>query len=541
MGNAMKGTFAWVLENLTTPGKQLLLAQTAIAASMSLTNQPGASPATGQHLHLAITGNTAVGSVTVAGKDVNGNNISETISNIPIYNAANSQHPNVNDFEYCTQNVYASVNANGITTTGLTNGFITIYGGQAAKILIPSEVDIDPPIYEEYDPKEHRGLVYEATNIQQGVQKVDWSVKQSLYPENSLIIPHAFASASPTVTTIPASPTVLKAATAVSTGPFGLTTAPTGPGMLLQVVVTSAGAAGTIVVVGTNPAGQSITETIVASGNGTFYSSNTFASVGASGISFTGLTGGSAAFNGVVAYDYVFLPAEQVYSLAGEDYTGTDTANITLMTPTDFELSQDVKKAVELTVKGFAQDWQAIGDRTTANMTGSRGVQLGQPLDKPLTGWQSQIFIDPVPGSGGTVGATQFMDLNTLKLAVKTPAEPEYNATNSQLMTGVYRNQIGGTIDLSINFKNLVQAENFRTNGKMILVIKYLGPVLGTNAGSLVQKAWIFYVAAKYKAVKRKRAGKVTADIQGTIEYEPSLGYGLKIEVICTQPPTLPN
>jgi hypothetical protein len=543
MGTGMKGTLAIGLENLNLQGKQPLLAQTAITATMSLTSQ-GVFGVAGCRYHVIVFGNTTTGSVTLTGLDVNGNAQNETISNIPIQSVG-GQHPLVNDFEFGSVNVYRSINASGVTTTGLANGFIVIYGCQAPKILVPSEWDADEK-YEEYSPKEHRGLVYQDTNVQQTVKTVDWQLKQSLYTENSLYVPYAALNSAPTITTIPASATVLKAATAVSTGPFGLTTQPTAPGQLLQAIVTGSSAVGTIVIAGTNSLGQATTETIVANGNGTngngtYYSSNSFSAVNTTGISFTGLTAGSAAFNGVFALDYVFLPSDSIYTLCAEDFDGTDSSILSMLVATDLEISQDVKKAVEITLKGFSQDLIPIGDRTTTNMLVTRVLQLGQPLDKPLTGWQSLIYIDPVPGVGGTPGTTQFMDLNTLKLAIKLPADPEFNATNSQIMTGFYRDQISGSFTMTINFKNLLQYEQFRQNGIQVFVIKYLGPVLGTNAGALVQKAWIFTIAAKYKAVKRKRGKKVEADIEGIMQYEPSLGYGFKTEVITTQAPTLPN
>jgi hypothetical protein len=543
MGTGMKGTLAIGLENLNAQGKQPLLPQTAIAPTMSLTSQ-GSFGVAGCRYHIIVFGNTTTGSITLTGKDVNGGALVETISNIPVPSPA-GQHPLVNDFEWGTTNVFSSINASGITTTGLANGFIIILGCQAPKILVPSTWDADET-YQQYSPKEHRGLIYLDTNIQQGVKKVDWQLQQSLYTENSLYVPYASISAAPTITTIPATPTVLKAATAVSTGPFGLTTQPTGPGQILQVIITASAAVGTIVIVGTNSLNQATTETIVANGNGsngngTYYSSNSYSAVGATGISFTGLTGGSAAFGGAFALDYVFTPSDSIYTLCAEDYTGTDSSILPLLVATDLEINQDVQKQVDITLKGFAQDLIHIGDRTTQNMVLSRVLQLGQPLDKPLTGWQSLIFIDPVPGVGGTPGATLYGDLNTLKLILTLPADPEYNATNLQTMTTFFRDQISGSFTMSINFKNLLQYEQFRQNGIQVFQIKYLGPILGTNAGALVQKAWIITVAAKYKAIKRKRDKKVSADIDATMQYEPSLGYGVKFEIITTQAPTLPN
>lgn len=161
MGTSAKGTLGVVLENLSTPGLQLLYTG-AVSASFSLTTQPSGS--TGMRLLILVQGNTATGTVSVAGLNVAGGSINETTPTIALPPAG--QNSVVSESEYVTTNVFASVNSSGVTTTGLTNGVITIYGIQAAKYLIPCIADLERD-YKYFTPKEARGLLDEETSMQQ--------------------------------------------------------------------------------------------------------------------------------------------------------------------------------------------------------------------------------------------------------------------------------------------------------------------------------------------------------------------------------------
>src|SRR5689334_11471380 len=147
MGTSALGTLGVVLENLNSPGI-VQLYNGAVSASFSLTTQPSGS--TGMRLLVIVQGNTATGTVSIAGTVLSGSS-PETTPTIPIPPAG--QNSLVSAYEYVTVNVYSAVNASGVTTTGLTNGVITIYGIQAAKYLIPSIADIEKD-FDYFVPKE---------------------------------------------------------------------------------------------------------------------------------------------------------------------------------------------------------------------------------------------------------------------------------------------------------------------------------------------------------------------------------------------------
>lgn len=91
------------------------LASTAVSGSpLSLTTQPVAP---GEFLIFSFSGTSVAGTVAIAGTDINGNAQSETVT-IPANNSGN----------YYSANLYKSVNASGLTITGLTAGSITVTG-----------------------------------------------------------------------------------------------------------------------------------------------------------------------------------------------------------------------------------------------------------------------------------------------------------------------------------------------------------------------------------------------------------------------------
>src|SRR5439155_4517138 len=149
----------------------------AVAGTLSLTTQPSGS--TGMHLLIHVEGNTATGTVAVAGTVLAGSS-PETTPTIPLPPAG--QNSVVTAFEYVTIATFTAVNASGVTCTGLTNGVITIYGIQAAKYLVPSIADIEKD-FDYHSPKEARGLLDAETSMQQKINKTQISkIDQGLYP-----------------------------------------------------------------------------------------------------------------------------------------------------------------------------------------------------------------------------------------------------------------------------------------------------------------------------------------------------------------------
>jgi hypothetical protein len=411
-----------------------------------------------------------------------------------------------------------------------------------------------------YSPVEQRGLMVRDTAIQQLIKQVDIAkLEQTFYPDNCLWLPYMLTGSAPTVATIPASPTVLKASTTVVSGPWSLTTQPNtlGPGQLLQFVVTGSSAVGTIVVAGTNIYGQAITETILAgvpgaaNGNGTFYSQQVFASVNSNGVSFTGLTSGSVAVNGITAESYTFngdSTSNTVYSSTIEWYTGTDAISYPFFFLTDATLEGGTEKETKLTAKGMAQDSLVIGNRTTSPLTASTAsVQIGtigafsnlwQPFDIGLAGWQTAVYIDSLSGTAGT---TQYSSVLDWKLDFKVPQKPSYPAVNWQRFQKVYRQQRETTLDLTIDFADELQYEQFRqTFNKQFVQFQFIGPYLGSTGGTIYTKSWTMTFLTRWVSIKRdtSKMEKVEAKLQGRVEYTPSLGYDYKIVVQNTTPPT---
>lgn len=532
MGTAAKGTLGIVLENINNPGPQLLYSG-PVSASFSLTQQPTGS--TGMRLYVLVQGNTTTGTVSIAGTGVGGGTPSETTPTIPIQGAG--QALQVNDFEYVSTNVYATVNASGVTTTGLTNAKIIIYGIQAAKFLIPCVADIEDP-YDYHNPVEARGLLDKETKSLQLIKKPAISkIDQALYPEDSLFAAYMGVSNNPTVATIPASPTSL--ATAAVASPISLSTQPTAPGMCLIFTVTGASVAGTITITnGVNQYGIPVTETISASGNGTYYSKNVYSSVPASAITVTGLTGFSIAITGVYGWQYTFTPdLNSLYSAALEWYTGTDSTAVPQGYLTDLEFAFSTEKETTLSVKGGAWDLLPIGNRSTNPLSASLVSSLAQPLDLPMVGWQTAIYVDALSGTPAT---TAYSSVTEGKVSIKVPQKPIYTATAIQNFNRLYRGQREAMLTAKIDFASLDQFEAYRQNIKQFIAFQFFGSYIGSVAGTIYSKSWTWIFPAQYTKFKRDatKLDNVVADLEAKGIYENSVGYGHKLVVVCQQPPT---
>jgi hypothetical protein len=534
MGTAAKGTLGLVLENIASPGPPLLYSGPA-SASFSLTTQPNGS--TGMRLFIIVQGNTTTGTVTIVGTAPGGSAATETTPTIPIQLA--SQSAQVNAFEYVTTAIYSTVNASGVTITGLTNAQISIYGIQTAKFLIPSLAQFSNP-YDYFSPQEARGLLDRDTKNLQLIKKstID-KLDQALYPENSLFAAYMGVSANPQVSTIPAAPTSLKASALVSGSPISLTTQPTPPGMVLIFTVTGASASGTINITGVNQWNIAVNnEVITASGNGTYYSANVYSSVAASGITFTGLTGGSVTITGVYGWQYVFTPdLNSLYSAALEWYTGTDSDAIPWGYLTDLEFSFDTSKETSVSLKGGSWDVLPIGNRSTNPMSASQVSPLGQPMDLPMVGWQTAIYVDALSGTPGT---TPYSSVTDAKVSIKVPQTSIYTATNSQRYSRLYRGQREVSFTANIDFASLDQYEAYRQNLKQFIAFQFFGTYIGSVGGTLYSKSWTWIFPAQYTKFTKDptKLENVTAALDAKGIYEPSVGYSHKLIVVCQQPPT---
>lgn len=528
MGTAAVGSIGFAFEPLATPGEQVdnanaILAYGAVAATTSATNQPSGS--SGMRLHIYVYNNTATGTVTVSGKDLSGNSVSETTPTIPVTNpAALTQEQG--RFDYVTKQVYASIDSSGITTTGLTGGNIKIGGIAAARYLMPATAKIIAK-YGQTNPDEHRALPDMTTHKIQTVKDVDVELEQILYPDESLWVAYALLNnaVSGSITTSPGTATSLLSSTAVAGSPLSLTTQPTAPGMKLIFVVTSASGSGTIALTGTDVYGHAATETIAGSGNGTYYSTNTYSAIAASGIAVTGFTSGSVAITGVYGWNRTFLPSVNPFSTCVEFYTGTDSVCAPYTVFEEWGLDFDVEKEFKLSTKGVAQDRLIIGDRTQASFSDSRVVNLAQPTDYPLAAWRTIVSIDPITG---TPGSTTFGDLLSGKVTFKSPLKAVHKATNKQVFNTVYRKKFSLEFEAKIDYTNVLQVEQFRSDYKQYIQFQFLGRnVGGGNYQSIT--LIIPFKYTKFEVTSTPSSDYVEADIAGIAEYDPTIGGSFKL------------
>lgn len=571
MGTPILGYIGLALESLTNPGAQLLMADTAVSAfPASLSTQPngvsGQSGYSGMRLLIIIKGNTATGTITATGKDFSQaqNPLAETTNTIPV--AGTASNP-TGTYYYLTSAVYSAINSSGITVSSLTNGVVRIYGIQAASKLEPAMVDIEekfPP----FSPEEQRGLTSRDTNIIQLIKEVTvGKIEQVFYPDTGLFFPFQVMGSTPNKVTMPASPTVIKSSTAVSSFPITSYTAQPntiGPGSLIQLVVTGSSAVGTVTVLGTKAlTGEVISEVVqcglpgAANGNGTWYTYQVFASLDTvTGLTATGLTSGSVAVNGIIGEQYTWLGADsgtgassQLATAALEWYTGTDAIAASFVYFEEATLEGATEKEMKWSGKGRGQDMISIGDRTVTPMTANTaavtiGTSIGgfstlwQNFDITVAGWQTNVWIDVLSGTPGTTAYNSVLDW---KITFKTPQKPSYPATNRQTYSKAYRQRRETEIDLTVIFDDIIQYEKFKQNFvKQLVNIQFLSNAyMGVYNSTPTFKNWNFIFAAKIIEAKRDTSKeKVEGKFKLKCEYTPSLGYEYKCIVQNQVPPT---
>lgn len=528
------------LEPSGASGKQLLLAQTAIAATLSLTTQP--SGGQGQHIQVLIIGNTATGTVTITGKDINGNNINETSYTFPTAPSTNLGYQS-----WTSKQAFGSVNASGVTSTGLTNAAIIIFGCYAGKYLVPVDMSAEDKL-PLYSPADKRGIGVKNIRLVQldktvTIDKFD----STLYPFADLWFGYAFVDASPTIATVPSTPTVLMTATAFSSAPFSLSTQPKFPAQRLLLTVAGNSVAGTITITGQDQNGNNATETITvpagSGGNKIYYSSNRYSAVNNNGITVTGLTsaatltvGGAFAFNYTFTCDGINLG---LASLALEWYTGADGIVIPYAIMEDGSIDWQKDKEMKLTAKGEAQDFLPVGNilANSINANGNPFAALTQPVDLPVVSWPGLFWIDTL--DSGTPGTTVYNDMLSLKFNLKTGQKPYHTGDGSQIWSRITHDPIEADFDMTIDFQNELEYNAFLTATKRAIVAQFLGDWIGqTGTSTPIYEFWQLTLPAKYETYKRDNSkDKVEAAIKGLVEYDFSLGYYYQLVIQTTQPP----
>ncbi len=558
---AILGRIGISLEGTTNPGETLVLASTAVSAlpaslTTALSAITGASAYVGWRLLIVVSGNSATGTITVAGKDFSQalNAISEATPTIAI--AGSASNPLTTGYEYLTSNIYSSVNSSGVTVSGLTGGSVKIYALASARSLQPCMFDAEEK-KAMFSPQEQRGLVSLHTNIQRLNKVVDIATfKEVLYPDTAAWwFGRAIIGSSPAQVTVPSTPTVLKASH-TPTGSVSLTTQPNtvALGEILKFVISGGTTAvGTIAVAGTDAyTGLAISETVqagapgAASGDGTYYTQQCFATVNSSGVTYTGLTGGTplCAISGYYLLKETYTAASSASSSTAGDtlnsvavdwFDGTDFVSLPYSQITELMLEGSAEKEILLTGKGMAQDMLAIGNRTTTPLSatalayapaigapgafstsGGSAAGLWQPLDYGGSGWQVQWYADALSGTAGTTALNTVL---TWKITCKTPFKASYPSVLWDRFQKLYRQQREFTIDLTVDLQDMVQYENYRQNIPQLVQLYIQGPPTGAG-GSF--RSWTFTFVVRTTQFKRdaSKMEKVEATLQMQAYYQ---------------------
>ncbi len=527
----------------TNPGMQLLMAETAVAAIMSLTTQPSALCSMGMHLIFVVKGNIATGSITASGKKPG--NSSQTSIAYPVALAPqNGQGFTV----YATKEVFTTVSANGLTLTGFglggtPNGTLTVYGVQAGKFLLPRTVDAEEK-YGQYSPKEARGIYWQDIRLRQMGKNVDVpKFDGSLYP-GALWFGYMYVSNNPVVTTVPATPTTLLAATAVSAAPYTLSGTLVGNGEYLIFAIAGNGTAGTISVAGTDNFGNAASETISVKASDTLvYSTKRYSAVNAGGITVSGLDNvATVAITGVICWIYTFTNDGVnigLSSAALEWFDGTDGVVLPYFIGQDAELDWEKEKEMILTCKGECQEMITVGDTTQTVMGTNPFPAISQPTDMPYVSWPALFYIDTLPG--GTAFTTQNSDFLSMKLKLSTGQKGYPTGDGNQFWSRTTRDGSKPAtlaFDATVDFQNDIEYNRFKQNGKAIFAAQFQGNFIGSRSGTYLYEYWRWTLPAKYQTFKRDTSkDKVEAAITGVVEYDFTLGFAYQLQVQCQVPP----
>src|SRR5579859_1539549 len=186
-------------------GLQLLLASTPVIATITGITAPSGS--TGMRFVIRVTNFTTSGTLTITGTGTPSN--TETV-NIAALSAQQLQSPQLAGFDYVSTNAYTAIT--NITTTGLTNGTITVWGVQASKFNLPVTKFVSNRKVPPYSPNEFTGLMARdkkiiATHNDTQISNFD----SDFYADLSLYWVYMLLG-SPTWTTLPAAPLSIVAA-----------------------------------------------------------------------------------------------------------------------------------------------------------------------------------------------------------------------------------------------------------------------------------------------------------------------------------------
>lgn len=536
------------LETSSTPGEQILLAETTGAATMSLTTQPNTiSDTTGMHLHFYVIGNPTAGSVVITGTDISGGALVSTTYNV-LAAPQNAQGYR----EFTTKEAFGTVSAGGIALTTLTPCKIIVFGSFAAKYLIPSVAE-KKESFEKHISEDKRGILWKNFRVQQLMKKVELSKLDSdLYPSALWAFYMAIGKV-PVVTTVPASPTSLLAATpkaATMTLSTGLATV--APGMFLIFTIANSNVlAGTIVLSGTDSNGVAATETItVPATDGVVYSTKRYSALtspGANQFATTGLTtGATIAVTAVFAWTYTWTYDGSTnvtpYSSSVEIFDGVQGVVLPGTILTDFGLEWEKEKPISLTSKGEAQDYLIVGDPTSTTVGTNPFATLAQPTDMPLVSWPASYYLDI---GTTTPGTTQDGSLLSYKFGIATGRKWKSAGDGFQRPTYVtWENAPEWTLDAEIIYQNYQQyLRYFKPNVAVVLLTSFRGNWLGTISTTTYWEGVDITLPAKIDEFEIDHSDSpVKGKLKLISEYSLGvLNYAYKISCTAQVPPTYEN
>lgn len=522
---AAKGSVGLMIEG--TSGMQTLLATTAVIATITGITAPSGS--TGMKFYVRISGYTASGSFTITGTGTPNN--SETVT-VATPTAQQQQSAQTATFDYVSVNAYTAIT--NITTTGLTNGFITVYGIQAAKYNIPTTKFKSTRKVPLYSPNQYSGLMARDLHmIQTHTECSIDSFDSEFYGDLSMWWLYLLVG-SPSWSTLPASPLSVVAAATIASS-MTIANQPTAPGMKLILVFTGFTGNPSVTITGTSY-GVTTTETITPTANGTYYSANVYSALTTIGGSTNGTT---LAVTGVFGWKGTATSEGNRSTAALEHFDGVGSWVHPFTFATEGEFSVTTGGATH-TLKGMAQDKLAVGDRTTNPLQVSRSTSVGFPVtDLPMAGWQTNVYLDDITGTAGT---TIFLDTEEeIKINIKAPVEHHWTFNNLQTFTRAYPLKYECTFDTTYDLLNLLQSEKWRQGLKQYLQVQVLGEYIGTTGGVQYSKGWWWTLPFRYDGEYNQEGdpgrGNVFAKPKFRAEYDATTGASYSVTVVTRQPP----
>jgi hypothetical protein len=496
-------------------------------------------------LHFYVIGNSASGTVTIAGTTPAGTSITSQTYHI-------SPAPqNAQGFtEFTTKEVFATVTSSGITLTGglVSSCQIIVMGSYAAKFLIPITADAEEKIAH-FSPPDKRGILFKNTRVSQLTKATDVGKFDSSWYPDSLWALYMLFGSSPNITPVPASPPSLLVATAKAAS-MTLTTAPNAPGMFLIFTIAANSVVGTITLSGLDNYGYTATETInVSTSQTTVYSTRRYSSLtipGANQFATTGFSvGATIAVSGAFAWNFSWtydgVNNYTPYSGCMEFFDGVMGKKLPGTIFTDGQWAWEKEKEIAFTAKGSSMDYLIVGDPnpTTYPSGVNPFATLAQPTSVPIVSWPASWYLDP---GTGTPFTTQDGSLTSFKFGFTTGRKYVYAGDGMQRPSFVtWDSEPDISLDGTMIFQNYANYINFfKQNQALILGANFQGNLLGSISGTPYYEGMQWIVPAKIDTAKADASkNPVELPLKFLSEYSfANLGYAFKVSCISQTPPT---